>query len=597
MPRFNFARSAGGALNPPLTTCMVAVLALGACQRAAEPTPAPQAAPEPAKPAAFAFKDAIDAADFGEHVRVLASDEFEGRAPGTPGEEKTVQYLKAQFERMGLKPGHGDSYFQTVPMMETTADETTAMNIDVGGKPRTLKFGTDMVIGTRTGQPEVKIDASDLVFVGYGVDAPEQKWNDYAGIDVKGKTVVMLVNDPGFHAKDASLFEGRRMTYYGRWTYKFEEAGRKGAAAALIIHDTEGASYGWDVVKNSWSGAQYDLRAADDPAPRVPVQGWITGEQAKALFADAGMDLDALRAAANKRGFKPVPLPAKMSTTLKSTIAEKESRNVLALLPGSDRADEALVYMAHWDHLGKHDGEQNPDGSGDVIYNGAIDNATGVAGILEIAEAMAKGPKPRRSVLFAAVTLEESGLLGSKYYVAHPVIPLDRTVGVINLDAMSVAGRTRDITVVGMGNSEMEDVLRPIAEGQGRKLVEESNPAGGYYFRSDHFNFAKAGVPALYPDGGNDLIDGGTAAGDAAGKDYNEHRYHKPDDEYDPATWKLDGTMQDLAAVYEVGLALINGEAWPNWFEGNPFRAAREQMMKANPPRAAGAPVTEAASK
>ncbi len=562
-----------------LLLTLAATAALTACKREAE-APAAPAVETPAEPG-FAFKNAMTPADFAEHVRVLASDEFEGRAPGTPGEDKTVEYLQAQFQRMGLKPGNGDSYFQTVPMMETTADESTTMTVDVKGKPHTLAFGTDMVIGTRTGQPEVKLDASDLVFVGYGVDAPEQQWNDYAGVDVKGKTVVMFVNDPGFHAKDPTLFNGKRMTYYGRWTYKFEEAGRKGAAAALIIHDTEGASYGWEVVKNSWSGAQYDLRAADDPAPRVPLQGWITSEQAKTLFADAGLDLDAMRKAAGKRGFKPVSLPATASVTLKSTTTEKESRNVLALLPGAETPNEAIVYMAHWDHLGKH-----ADEPGDNIYNGAIDNATGVAGILEIAELLATGAKPKRSVLFAAVTLEESGLLGSKYYVAHPSIPLNQTVGVINLDAMSVSGRARDFTVVGMGNSELEDILKPIAERQGRKLVEESNPAGGYYFRSDHFNFAKAGVPALYTDGGTDLLDGGTVAGEAAGKLYNENHYHKPGDQYDPATWKLDGTMQDLAAVYEVGLALAFDETWPNWYAGNPFRAARDAMMASKPPAA-----------
>ncbi|MFZ5637682.1 MAG: M28 family peptidase [Pseudomonadota bacterium] len=580
MPR-TAAVARPAALLLTLGVALAATLSTTACKREAEAPAAPAA---PAKPG-FPFKPAIDPADFGERVRMLASDEFEGRAPGTPGEDKTVEYLRDQFARMGLKPGNKGDWFQTVPMMETTADETTTMTIDVAGKPRTLAFGTDMVIGTRTGRQEVKIDASDLVFVGYGVDAPERQWNDYAGVDVKGKTVVMFVNDPGFHSKDPALFDGKRMTYYGRWTYKFEEAARKGAAAALIIHDTEGASYGWDVVKNSWSGAQYDLRAADDPAPRVPLQGWITGEQARSLFADAGLDLDALRAAAGKPGFKPMTLPAKMSTTLKSTIAEKESRNVVALLPGSERPDEAIVYMAHWDHLGKH-----PDETGDNIYNGAVDNATGVAGILEIAEAMAGGARPKRSMLFVAVTLEESGLLGSKYYVAHPSVPLDRTVGVINIDAMSVAGRARDLVVVGMGNSEMEDILKPIAERQQRTLVEESNPAGGYYFRSDHFNFAKAGVPALYADGGNDLLEGGAAAGDAAGKDYNERRYHKPDDEYDPATWKLDGTMQDLAALFEVGLALGFGDQWPNWYAGNPFRAAREKMMADNPPPAAAGP-------
>ncbi|HEX7804251.1 MAG TPA: M28 family metallopeptidase [Pseudoxanthomonas sp.] len=566
-------------MRSPLLLSLALLAALSACKRE---TPA-TATPEPAAPAApaapeHAFAADINAADFSELVKTLASDEFEGRGPGTPGEDKTVEYIKAQMERIGLKAGNGDSYFQTVPMMETTADENTAMTIDVKGKTHTLKFGADMVVGTRTGQPEVKVDASDMVFVGYGVDAPEQKWNDYAGLDVKGKTVVMFVNDPGFHAKDESLFEGKRMTYYGRWTYKFEEAARKGARAAIIIHDTEGASYGWDVVKNSWSGTQYDLRAADDPAPRVPLQGWITGDQAKALFADAGLDLDKLRADANKRGFKPVPLPAKMSVDLKSTSTEKQSRNVVGILPGSEKPDEAVVYMAHWDHLGKH-----PDEPGDNIYNGAVDNATGVAGILEIADQFAKLGKPKRSVVFLAVTLEESGLLGSKYYVAHPVVPLDKTVAVINLDAMGVAGKTRDMTVVGMGSSELEDILKPIAEKQGRTLHSESRPEAGSYFRSDHFNFAKAGVPALYVDAGDDLIDGGKAAGDAAAKDYNENRYHKPGDQFDAATWKLDGTMDELSAVYGVGLEIADGDRWPNWYAGNPFKNARDAMLKAKP--------------
>ena len=583
-------------MNRPLPLALAAALALAGCSREkAAPEATADAPPAPAADAAapagtHVFGDAIAAEDFAELVKTLASDEFEGRAPGTAGEDKTVEYIKAQFERIGLKPGNGSDWFQTVPMQETTADESTTMTIDVGGKPHALKFGTDMVVGTRTGRTDVKVDASDLVFVGYGVDAPEQQWNDYAGVDVKGKTVVMFVNDPGFHAGDDSLFEGKRMTYYGRWTYKFEEAARKGAAAALIVHDTEGASYGWDVVKNSWSGAQYDLRAADDPEPRLPVQGWITGDQAKALFADAGLDIDTLRADANKRGFKPVPLKAKMSVDLKSTVAEKSSRNVIGLLPGTEAPDEAVVYMAHWDHLGKHEGEP-----GDNIYNGAVDNATGVAGIIEVAEQMAKVGKPKRSVLFLAVTLEESGLLGSKYYVAHPSIPLDRTVAVINLDAMGVAGRARDMVVTGLGNSELEDILKPIAQKQGRTLVEDSNPAGGYYFRSDHFNFAKAGVPALYTDAGSDLVEGGKAAGDAAGKDYNDNRYHKPGDQYDAGSWKLDGTMEDLAAVYDVGLQIANDGSWPNWYKDNAFRAARDKMMAGKPAAAATGPAEPAA--
>ena len=565
-------------MSTRLLLCLASAIALAACNRAPVEAPAP-ATPAPVA-AGHAFAADINAADFTEHVKVLASDAFEGRAPGTAGEEKTVEYLRAQFQRLGLKPGNGDSWFQDVPMTVTTADPSAVLALDVAGKAQSLKFGTDMVVGTRTGQAKVEIKDSELVFVGYGVDAPEQQWNDYAGLDVKGKTVVMLVNDPGFHVADETLFEGRRMTYYGRWTYKFEEAARKGAAAALLIHDTEGASYGWDVVKNSWSGEQFDLRAADDPAPRLPIQGWITGEAAKTLFSDAGLDLDALRKAANQRGFKPVPIKAKASLVLNSTIAEKSSRNVMALLPGSERPDEAIVYMAHWDHLGKHDGEVNPDGSGDIIYNGAIDNGTGVAGILEIAEKFARSAPPKRSLLFLAVTLEESGLLGSKYYVAHPSVPMAKTVAVVNLDAMRVFGKSRDIAVTGFGNSELEDILKGIATQQGRLLHAEAAPEAGYYFRSDHFNFAKAGVPALYAKGGEDLLEGGLEAGRKAAEDYTTNRYHKPGDAFD-AGWNVEGVLQDLEALHGVGQVLAGSDQWPQWYPGNPFRAAREASLKA----------------
>jgi len=576
------------------TSLVAAALVLSACNKPTEtpdakaPADAPAATPGTA--ADHAFDGAINAADFAQHVKVLASDEFEGRAPGSAGEEKTVQYLEAQFKRLGLKPGNGDSYFQTVPMVETTADEATSLKLEVKGQPRELKFGSDMVVGTRTGQAEVKLDASDLVFVGYGVNAPEQKWNDYAGVDVKGKTVVILVNDPGFHSQDATLFEGRRMTYYGRWTYKFEEAARQGAAAALIVHDDAGASYGWDVVKNSWSGAQFDLPAKDDPEPRLPVQGWITGDSARKLLGDLGQNLDELYKAAGKRGFKAIPLQAKASVDLKSKISEKSSRNVIARLDGSKRPDEAIVYMAHWDHLGNHTGEGGHEGHGagdgkaggaDTIYNGAIDNASGVAGILEIAEAFSKQtPPPDRSLLFVSVTLEESGLLGSKYYVAHPTVPLNKTVAVINLDAMPIIGKAKDFTVVGYGSSELEDILKTIADGQGRVLHAEATPQDGFYFRSDHFNFAKAGVPALYAKGGDDLLEGGTEAGQKAQVDYRDHRYHKPADQFDP-NWKLDGVVQDLDALYGVGKVLAGNEQWPNWYEGNAFRAAHDKLMAA----------------
>jgi Zn-dependent M28 family amino/carboxypeptidase len=459
-------------------------------------------------------------------------------------------------------------------MTETTANEGAVLHVAMKGKDHALKFGDDMVIGTRSGKPHVEVKDSDVVFVGYGVDAPERKWNDYAGLDVKGKTVVILVNDPGFHANDPKLFEGRRMTYYGRWTYKFEEAARKGAAAALIVHDDAGASYGWDVVKGSWSGAQFDLRASDDPAPRLPVQGWITGAQAKALFAEAGLDFDAMRAAANKPGFKAVPLDgAKASVTLDSKVVEKSSRNVVAMVPGTEHPDEAVVYLAHWDHLGKH-----PDEPGDNIYNGAIDNATGVAGIMEIAEMFAKHPA-KRTVLFLPVTLEESGLLGSKYYVAHPVVPLAKTVAAINLDAMSTYGPSKDMVVTGLGNSELDDVLKAITDKQGRVLHEEATPESGFYFRSDHFNFAKGGVPALYAEGGEDLVSGGSAAGRKATEDYTANRYHKPADQFDP-NWNLEGTMQDLDTLYQVGRTLADGSTWPQWREGNPFRAVREASRK-----------------
>jgi Zn-dependent M28 family amino/carboxypeptidase len=559
-----------------------ALFSTGCSQDTPVPAATAPATPAAATTAAASFAPSIRAGDFVAHVKTLASDEFGGRAPGSPGEDKTVEYLKAQFERMGLKPGNGDSYFQTVPMVETTADPSTTLKLKVDGSPRELVFGTDMVIGTRTGQAKIAFDDSELVFVGYGVNAPEHDWNDYAGIDVKGKTVVMLVNDPGFHAQDPQLFEGKRMTYYGRWTYKFEEAARQGAKAALIIHDSEGASYGWDVVRNSWSGAQFDLPSQDDPDPRLPAQGWLSADAARALFRDLGHDLDALYRAANRRGFKAMPLDATASLDLDSTTARKSSRNVVAMLPGTKRPDEAVVYMAHWDHLGDHGHEGHGKAAAkpneDAIYNGAIDNATGVAGILEIAGAFAaQNPKPERSVVFLGVTLEESGLLGSKYYVAHPAVPLEKTVAVINLDAMPVLGPSRDMTVVGFGSSELEDLLKSVADQQGRVLHAEATPEDGFYFRSDHFNFAKAGVPALYAKGGEDLIEGGTAAGQAAQVAYRDERYHKPGDEYSP-DWNVTGVVQDLEALYAVGRTVAGGDRWPTWYQGNAFRAAGDKL-------------------
>ena len=524
--------------------------------------------------AGHAFGPEISAEDFAAHIKVLASDDFGGRGPGSDGEEKTTAYLREQFERLGLEPGNGGSYFQTVPMVETRVDiAATSMAFDFAGQAVPLHFGEQMVVGSRQGKPDIAVTDSPLVFVGYGVNAPEVGWNDYAGLDVKGKTVVMLVNDPGFHDANPDLFEGKRMTYYGRWTYKFEEAARQGAAAAIIIHDTPGAGYGWDVVRNSWSGVQFDLSPADEPGPRLPLYGWITGEVAKAMFSRVGLDADALRRAAGTPGFKAVPIgDARMNARFHAAIKQSQSRNVVARLRGSKHPDEAIVYAAHWDHLGTH-----PEEAGDNIYNGAIDNGTGVAGVLEIAEQFTvQSPRPERSVVFLLVTLEESGLLGSAYYAAHPVVPLAKTVAVVNIDALPVVGPTRDLIIVGLGSSELDDVLKPIADKQGRTLVPESAPEKGSFFRSDHFSFAKAGVPALYAKGGTDHLDKGRDYGLSVLDDYTAQRYHKPSDQYDPE-WDLRGIVQDLNALYQVGKMLSLDRSWPNYREGNAFKAIRDK--------------------
>ena len=561
----------------------LSALALAACGRDEPPAAtAPAQAPVAVVPkqietlntvptGAHAFSPDITAADLARHVQTLASDEYEGRAPGSLGERMTTMYLKGEFERLGLKPGDDGSFFQSVPMVETTANPGTTATIAVNGATQTLKLGTDMVVHTRTALPNVKVDASDLVFVGYGVDAPEFQWNDYDGIDVKGKTVVVLVNDPGFLRRDPELFKGPAMTYYGRWTYKFEEAARRGAIGALIVHDTEPAAYGWDVVRNSWTGAQFDLPPSQDSSPRLQFQGWLSGEAATALFAASGQDLAALKQAADQRGFKAVPLPAKWSIDLASTTRTTHSDNVVAILPGTTKADEAIVVMAHWDHLGRR-----AEDTGDQIYNGAIDNATGVAGVLEIAEKFATSPtKPARSVIFLLPTLEESGLLGSQFFAEHPPVPASKIVATINLDAMPVDGRTRDVSVIGHGQSDLEDLLAAALKAQDRVIKPEPTPEKGFYFRSDHFNLAKKGIPALYAKSGVDLREGGEAAGRARSDAYVQQRYHKADDEFDTG-WKLDGAVEDLRAFFEVANRVASGDVTPSWREGSEFAAARK---------------------
>jgi Zn-dependent M28 family amino/carboxypeptidase len=437
----------------------------------------------------------IDEAVYRAHIARLASDEFGGRKPGTAAEKLTLDYLEAEFRQLGLKPGNGASFLQEVPMVEITAGSDAALKFTTAGTDVNLKFRDDMVIWTKRVKARESVEASPLVFVGHGVTAPEYGWDDYAGIDMRGKTALILINDPGFVTGDETMFRGRAMTYYGRWTYKFEEAARRGATAAIIVHQSEPASYGWETVVNSWSTPQLDHSTANGNAGRVAIEGWITEPVAQQLFAANGTTLAEAVTRANKRGFRAEPLKTVASATLRNAIRRTNSKNLAAVLPGTKRPSEYIVYMAHWDHLGKL-----PGCSGDCIMNGAVDNATGTSGLLTIANAFVKSAqKPERSIVFLAVTLEESGLLGSAYYVDNPLFPLAQTVAAFNMDAIYFGGPTRDVTVVNIGASDLEDYLADAARSQNRVLKAEPTPERGYFFRSDHFNFAKRGVPALYP--------------------------------------------------------------------------------------------------
>ena len=564
--------------------CLVSACVLAACSEGSPPpvasTPEPASTParEPLKPTREGhFSPAITAADFAAYVQRLASDEFEGRKPGTIGERAATAYLIEQFQAMGLKPGAGDSYLQNVPALETSLLDGDKITLDVaaGNNVEKYKYREDMIVGTLQGKSDVGLRDSDLVFAGYGVVAPEYQWNDYAGLDVKGKTVVVLINDPGFGNGDESLFKGKAMTYYGRWTYKFEEAARQGAAACLIVHDTEGVGYPWQVVINSWSGPQFSLTTADDTAPRLPVAGWLTPDAARRLFAKAGADFERLRKSADLRGFKGSPLAAKLSVAFHNEIRNVLSTNVLALLPGSQRPDEVIVYSAHWDHFGR-----DPALRGDQIYNGAVDNGTGVAALLELADAFAhQQPAPQRSLLFLSTTLEEAGLLGSRYYTLHPVRPLAKTVAAINMDELIPWGRTHDMAIIGMGESQMDDYLREALKPAGRTITADEEPEKGFFYRSDQLNFARAGVPVLFARGGFDKLEGGKAAGKAAYDDFTANRYHKTADEYDPH-WDLTGVIEDVQTLYAVGKRLADESTFPQWAADSEFRAAREAALK-----------------
>lgn len=554
-----------------MRTSIIILAALAALAMA--PTSAAQT---PSATTAHEFTPAITAGDFAAHLKVLSSDRFAGREPGTEGGHLTTQYLIEQFKRMGLEPGNHGKWLQAVPAVSTTLTNTdTRLAVDTGEDTVKFDLGEDFMAVTLQQRAEVDLKDSEMVFAGYGVTAPARNWNDYAGVDVEGKTVFVLVNDPGWGNHNPELFDGRAMTYYGRWTYKYEECARQGAAACFVVHETPGAGYGWNVVHTGWSGPQFALPLTTGSPPVVPVAGWITTDAARRLFAAAGFDFDKLKASADYRKFEAVPLGASASLTLHSRIEKFQSDNVLAILPGSEAPDEAIIYTAHWDHLGS-----DPDLEGDQIYNGAIDNGTGLAAILEIAGAFAaREPAPRRSVLFTAVTLEESGLLGSQYYVQHPVIPLATTVADINIDALPITAPAHDMIVVGYGNSELDNLLAVAVAAQGRHLTPDPKPEQGGYFRSDHLNFAKAGVPSLYAKGGNDLIDGGLAAGRAAARDYNRHHYHSPADNFNP-DWDFRGVIQDVRALYAVGFGLASSDNWPYWAPDSAFRDVRRQTAE-----------------
>ena len=534
---------------------------------------------EVANPAVEAVSETAEIeAMLHEHIAVLASDEFEGRAPATPGEEKTINYLRSEFEALGIAPGNGDSYFQSVTVTEVTTASNAVLTFSGSNYDAELEYATEMMVGSQQQIPTTSLVDSELVFVGYGVVAPERNWNDYAGIDVAGKTVVILVNDPGYATQDPDVFNGNAMTYYGRWTYKYEEAARQGAAGALIVHETGPAGYGWEVVSGSWSGPQIGLQADNLNSDKNDVEGWLTLDSAESLFAGAGLNYQKLKATAAQPDFSAVPLgDITASVAIQNSVRTSESQNVIAMIPGTQRPAETIIYTAHWDHLGV-----NPELPGDNIYNGAADNATGTAALLAMAKMHADaGPAPR-SVVFLAVTAEESGLLGSRWYAEHPVFPLATTVANINIDVLNTYGPMHDIVVVGNGSSELEAYLKEAATAQGRHLVEEPNPERGYYYRSDHFNFAKAGVPALYAESGEDSVEFGKEWGAAQAQDYNENRYHAPSDEYDPS-WNLEGAAQDILLYFDVASKLSRESSFPNWLEGNEFKGIREATSSSRP--------------
>ena len=548
-------------------------LALAACESLPPPASSPAALDIPE-----VAPGELSQATMTDVTRILSSDAFEGRAPGSPGEEKTIALMIERFKAAGLKPGNGDSWLQPVPLVEITGRDYAPLTITGGGAALSFGFRKDWVGVTYREEAATTIADSELVFVGYGINAPEKGWNDYAGLDVKGKTVVILVNDPDWQTQNLEgPFNGKAMTYYGRWTYKYEEAARQGAAAALIIHQTAPASYGWNVVESSWTGPQAYARRGPNAPPLTQMNGWLTEEASRKLLKAAGQDLDALTMAAQVKGFTPVPLGMTLSTRFASDVRSFTSHNIIGILPGTEAREEYVLHTAHWDHLGRC----TPAPDGDDICNGAVDNATGTAALVALAQAHSKAGAARGSLVFLAVTAEESGLLGAYYYAANPVYPLAQTVGGVNMDAFQVAGPARDVTAVGLGKSQLDLLLEAALKADGRTITPDPKPEAGYYYRSDHFAFAKLGVPMLYVDGGEDLIEGGREAGAKVAADYTQNRYHGPKDEFDEG-WDWSGVMADLQLYYRLGRMMATSTSWPTWNEGDEFRAVREESCKAS---------------
>ncbi|HEU4563049.1 MAG TPA: M28 family metallopeptidase [Gemmatimonadaceae bacterium] len=559
-------------LHPSAVTA-IATIALAACAPAVQQGTSGDAAPAGA--AAGSAAPAVDAARLAAHVQVLASDSFQGRGPATPGEEKATAYIAEQFRAAGLQPGGPNgSWYQEVPLNQYDIVGKPALRFTVAGRDVPLTQGEQIAVrASMLNVDSVTLRNVPLVFLGYGVKAPERNWDDFKGQNLRGKVGIVLINDPDFETGQGD-FGGKAMTYYGRWTYKYEEAARQGLGGLLIVHETAPASYGWATVKNSNTNTMFDI-VRQDPSKEHPLlEGWIQRDVAVELFRAAGQDFEALKRQAQTRDFRPVPLgDATFSASFSVKRATIRSKNVLGRLPGRTHPDETILYGAHWDHLGIG----APDAKGDSIYNGAVDNATGTAALIELARVFAAGPRPERSIVLAAWTAEEKGLLGSEYYAANPVYPLETTVAGFNMDALAPTGPARDVLVVGYGQSELEDRLERLLGAGGRVIARDPHPEAGYFYRSDHFPMAKRGVPMLYIDSGVDLVNGGTAAGEAADSAYRADRYHQPADEYDPATWNLAGAAQDVEALHQLGLALANSRDWPNYRTTSEFRPIRDK--------------------